>query len=75
MALMKGGGNIEKKDVGDRIRAATEIGSDLTTDELKRYSIYIPVKHMETLEMIAKERGLKKADMVRLSIREFLERN
>ena len=74
MGLMKSG-SVEKKDIGDRIKKAVEVGSNDVSGKLKRYNIFLPINHMEQLDIIAKERGLKMADMVRQSIREFLEKN
>lgn len=65
----------ENKDLADRIIDATEQGSHNNSGKLKRYNLYLPVNHMEQLDILGKERGLKMSDMLRQAVREFLERN
>jgi hypothetical protein len=42
---------------------------------MKRLCLYVHEPHMKQIERIAKSKGLKSAQLVRLAIAEYLERN
>jgi hypothetical protein len=42
---------------------------------LRRLNVFVDPQHLKRLAVIAKKKGLKVAQLVRLSISEYLERN
>ena len=73
MAIKKDNGN--NPSVGSRMADAVKTGMGNNDNTLKRKNVYLNVAHFEQMEIIAKERGLKTADLIRQAMKEFLERN
>lgn len=61
--------------VGERLKQAVNVGMGNSENTLKPKTVYLNVEHYEQMTIIAKERGLKTADLIRQSMKEFLDRN
>lgn len=66
---------VNDSGVGNRMANAVKTGMGNNDNVLKRKNVFLNVSHFEQMEIIAKERGLKTADLIRLAMKEFLERN
>ena len=65
----------DKLNAGDIVRSAVNTGQGNNDNTKKMKNVYLNVAHYEQMKIIAEERDLKTADLIRLSMKEFLERN
>jgi len=65
----------DKLNAGDIVRSAVNTGQGNNDNTKKMKNVYLNVAHYEQMKIIAEERDLKTADLIRQSMKEFLERN